>query len=562
MPTREIFRDILFLSSGLVITGPKSSRLFATSNRYDPPHRPCCSPSTRYIFGSGGDSPNVLTAASRLAVSAARGSAPPPEPGVLEFLCRDRERRASVAIDRLSFVTSPNGFLTAARAATSLEAAAKAARNFESGEEGALREPKPVALVSRSAPLPLRPSVSTSLHVQVGELWSMLSLESRPLASLNVTGLAFEASRKEWWDLDNIHNGGAFQPAKRKIPTDGDLVDTPSSAFGLRYPRVAMETARERSRPTTGWPGWTWTKGRNRTALGYLRVCLQSLGVLDLTTDGQLHSEVVCHATAADTPAPSAPVSAATTGGPDRRTSAARNSRAYETTAARSATSTAAVADPELPPVIIVELIPASPTGSGGGEVNVSVIGLRVCFLRRFMAEVARYFGPDGLGPVFAVAQSIGGGSCGVTGGNVESGAENDEEKVAANVNSAERDATPDGRGVSNSKKINRLGRSHVVGSGPREQAGQIPTSQKVSGPGGGGGGVESKGGTPLGMRITAVLEDLIVVVPRSTHSREAAAVKCEELILEVSSTAATQFAAVVVVVAEPILCGKEICLF
>lgn len=491
---------------------------------------------TRHIFGSGGNNPNVLAAVGRLSAFASRGSAPPPEPGLLEGLCRDRERRASVAVDQLSFVASPNGFLTAARAATVLEAvAAEAASSVRpSGDQdnviptnAAGKGGATVAAVARpSAPLLLRPSVSTSVHVNVGEFHSLLSLKSRPLASLSVTGLGFEASRNEWWELGNTNSNIFDDPGAKTAKRSTAWVDTPSASRPDR-PRRSAGVDLERSTPTVGWPGWVWTGGRHRVALGYLRVSLQGLEVLDLTTDGQLHNQVISHDGArGPVAAPPAAAQAASGGIPaaDSRESAGRSSRAHE--AATKEAAAAAVA--ERLPVIVVELIPGNARHNGGKEVNASVRGLRVCFLHRFVAEVTKYFGPDRLGPVFAVVRRFGGG--GVEAADA-AGSEADDESVAV-VMREEDQTVPDKWSVAGSDE-GHDGNSRVGQDGDendRAKPGSMPRLGEEEGAGGG-----EAGGSGAGMRVTAMLQDLTVVVPRSTHSREAAAVKCEELVLEVS---------------------------
>lgn len=481
----------------------------------------------RYIFGSGGDTPNMMAAVGRLATAAARGAAPPPEPGLLERLRRDRERRASVVIDRLSFVASPNGFLTAARAATALESAMMAAWTPPYiGTADATKGPEPANALRPSAPLPLRPLMSTTVHVQVAELKSLLSLESRPLASLSMSGLAFEASRSEWWDLDEIEEVTSQPPGGNAAPPSPMWGGTTSTAYP-KSTQTAAEKAQARSMPTAGWPGWTWTRGRHRKALGYLRICLQGVGVLDLTTDGQLHSEVVSHAKAADVTVSAAHGATATpTSMTGRRSSANRTMRAHET-AARWAAA-------EQPPVVVVEVIPAR--FGGGGEVNASVHGLRVCFLRRFMAEVTKYFGPDGLGPVFAVARRVGGGRSAADGPESEAP---DRAETVAIVVGEEDEAIPDNWSVLSLDGEDEDGVKTVRGSGDavssgtgnvRTSSGRVFDSVDEA--------VSSKSEVDMdmeaGMRITAVLEDVAVVIPRSTHSRESAAVKCDELVLEV----------------------------
>lgn len=532
----------------------------------------------RHIFGSGGDTPNVLAAAGRLATAAARGSAPPPEPGLLGSLRRDRERRVSVAIDRLSFVASPNGFLTAARAATALESAvteATASRLSPGVGRGDTRPADgkgsppmccPVVRKARPplAPLLLRPSVSTSLQVQIGEFRSLLSLESRPLASLSMSGLSFEASRSEWWDVSNV-NDDAFQASGWNEATRGAWVSSSTTSPSVEERRrsggyshshsprqrqrrgqrqaaaAGAGTARERSMPLAGWPGWTWTGGRRRADLGFLRVCLQGLGVLDLTTDGQLHTEVVSHARARG----SVDAGVGATSATPRRSSSSRSSRAQE--AASTSRSGAKVAGPAVatadqPPVVVVELIPGSFGGGGGGgggvggEVKASVCELRVCFLRRFMAEVIKYFGPDGLGPVFDVVRRIGcdgldddaGDGVGADGGEVK----DQEEKNIDVVVGVEDTDIPDTWSVASSVDRRRSGSrrdwAKTAAASPVKQTRSAATPAVES-------RSESKGpGAEAGMRVTAVLQDLTVVVPRNTHSREAVAVKCEELVIEV----------------------------
>lgn len=578
----------------------------------------------RHIFGSGGDTPNVLAAAGRLATAAARGSAPPPEPGLLASLRRDRERRISVTIDRLSFVVSPNGFLTAARAATAFECAvseAAAASRLSPGvdeyDDAPAHGKRPMSGVDRNdapaggtrpisgvdrddapaggrrpiygadrydapagvkspmpgvhpygapanggkrtmcvvraaarplAPLLLRPSVSTSLQVQIGEFRSLLSLESRPLASLSLSGLSFEASRSEWWDVSDI-NDDAFQASGWRDATRGAWISstTPGGAWvgtsttpgdndrQSSTRRQGAGTARERSMPLAGWPGWTWTGGRRRADLGFLRVCLQGLGVLDLTTDGQLHAEVVSHAKSRGGVAESGGYASSGTpsSAPPRRSSSSRSSRGQEAgsrSGGKAAGPGVAVADQA--PVVVVELIPASSGGGRGGEVKASVSGLRVCFLLRFMAEVIKYFGPDGLGPVFEVVRHIG---C----GNVDDDdagrgdTEHQEGKKSAVGAGKEDTAVPDafseGSSVDRRRSGSRRNRARTPAASPVKQQTEIPAtpaSQSRSG--------SNAAGAEAAMRVTAVLRDLTVVIPRNTHSREAVAAKCQELVIEV----------------------------
>lgn len=486
----------------------------------------------RHIFGCGGDSPNVIAAVGRLVVSAARGTAPPPEPGLLETLCRDRERRASVSIDQVSLVASPNGFLTAARAATALklvavevaESVPPARSRDDTPSTTAGKQQAIVAAASiPSAPLLLRPSVSTSVHVQVGKLHSLLSLDSRPLASLSLTGLAFEASRSKWWDLQDI-SADTF----RDSGTDW--------AFRSDQTRAGANKSVEKTTADTGWSGWTRTGGRHRTAIGSLRVGVQGLDVLDLTADGQLHNQVISHEGAPDvvSASPAATTHAAPHGAPqaDRRPSASSSSRAPETATRGAGAAAVGESMAEGLPVIMVELIPENSSTGGGMEINVSVHGLRICFLRRFMAEVIKYFGPDGLGPVFTVMRRLGAGGRGAG-----DGAGNDSESVPV-ANGEEDNAAPDKWSVCDSDDEREEGSRQDQGSegassrGAKARAGrrrQAPGSHRTRA----GGGDEAEAGA--GMRVTAVLQDLIVVLPRNTHSIEAAAVKCEELVLEVS---------------------------
>lgn len=408
-----------------------------------------------------------------------------------------------MAIDQLSFVASPNGFLTAARAATALEAVAADAAAASAPPNGgpdavatSTDGKKGITVGAAVRPLLLRPLVSTSVHVEVGEFRSLLSLESRPLTSLSLTGLAFEASRSEWWDLDEI-NAAVFQ--------------------NLGGAHTVADVELEKTMPNVGWPGWAWTGGRHRTALGYLRVSLQGLELLDLTTDGQLHNQVISHEGAPDEKAASPGTmhgvarGASTT---DRRASGSRSSRAHE-----AATKEAAAA--ERLPVIVVELIPENSRRSGGGEINASVRGLRVCFLHRFVAEVLKYFGPDRLGPVFAVVRRFGRG-------RDVAGSEAEDESVAVVV--GEDQAVPDKWSIAGSED-GRDGNSRAAhgGTGASSagaRAEQSPANAEFA-PGSGKAGP--------GMRVMAVLQDLTVVIPRNTHSSEAAAVKCKELVLEVS---------------------------
>lgn len=411
----------------------------------------------------------------------------------------------SVAVDQLSFVASPNGFLTAARAAITLEAvaadAAAALMPPNGGQDGtaASAEGKKGvgvgAAVRSVAPLLLRPSVSTSVQAKVGEFRSLLSLESQPLTSLSVTGLAFEASRSEWWDLNELN-----------------------TAIFLGGQQAADKVDLERTMPNVGWPGWAWTGGRYREALGYFRVSLQGLELLDLTTDGQLHNQVISHEgapddTAASPIASAMPGAARCTSATDRRTSGSRSSRAHEATPKEAAAV-------ERLPVIVVELIPHNFRRSGGGEINASVRGLRVCFLHRFVAEVLKYFGPDRLGPVFAVVRRFGRG---VGDGDV-TGSEAEDESVAV-VMSEEDQVAPGKWSIAGSEdgRDDNSWTAHTSSAGARAK--KYPAKEEVA-------AVPDEAGA--GMRVMAVLQDLTVVIPRNTHSREAAAVRCKELVLEV----------------------------
>lgn len=447
-----------------------------------------------------------------------------------------------MAVDQLSFVASPNGFLTAARAATVLEAvAAEAASSVRPSADqdgvtptnanAAGRGEASVAAVARpSAPLLLRPSVSTSVHVHVGEFHSLLSLKSRPLASLSVTGLGFEASRNEWWELGNSNSNIFDDPGAKTAKRSMAWVDTPSASRPDR-PRRPAGVDVKRSTPAVGWPGWAWTGGRHRVALGYLRVSLQGLEVLDLTTDGQLHNQVISHDGAPDPVAAPPAATHAASGGiraADSRESAGRTSRAHE--AATKEAAAAAVA--ERLPVIVVELIPGNARHHGGKEINASVRGLRVCFLHRFVAEVMKYFGPDRLGPVFAVVRRFGRGGGGVEAADA-TGSEVDDESVAV-VMREEDQTVPDKWSIADSDEghdsNSRIGRDGDENDRPKPGSSMSGFGEGESARGGGEAGISG-----TGMRVTAVLQDLAVVVPRSTHSREAAAVKCEELVLEVS---------------------------
>ena len=412
----------------------------------------------------------------------------------------------SVVIDQLSFVASPKGFLTAARAATALEAVAADAAtaltlpNGAQGDTATTPEGKKSvdvgAPVRPAAPLLLRPSVSTSVQAKVGEFRSLLSLDSRPLTSLSMTGLAFEASRSEWWDLNELNTAIFHSMGGAQTADDVDL---------------------DRTLPNVGWPGWAWTGGRHRTALGYLRVSLQGLELLDLTTDGQLHNQVISHKGAPDEMATSPSAMSGTARGTstNRRASGSRGSRAHEATPKD-------VAVVELLPVIVVELVPRNSRRSGGGEINASVRGLRVCFLHRFVAEVLKYFDPDRLGPVFAVVRRFGreGGDRDVAGSEAE------DESVAVVVGEEDQ-VVPDRWSIAGSEG-GRDGDSRTAyAASVGVRAENYPAKAEVA---------PVSGETAAGMRVIAVLQDLTVVIPRNTHSREAAAIKCEELVLEVGN--------------------------
>lgn len=285
--------------------------------------------------------------------------------------------------------------------------------------------------------------------------------------------------------------------------------------------------------PLAGWPGWTWTGGRRRADLGFLRVSLQGLGVLDLTTDGQLHTEVVSLARARGA-ADSGVYASGATSAPPRRSSSSRSSRGQEA-ASRSWVKAAGPAGTaaDQAPVVVVELIPAGSGGGGAGagrEVKASVCGLRLCFLRRFMAEVIKYFGPDGLGPVFDVVRRIGrdGLDDGADGGETK---DQEEEEVVVVVGEGDK-GIPDSWSVASSVDRRR--------SGSRRERATVaaasPTKQTASAVAPAGSRSENKApGAEASMLVTAVLQDLTVVIPRNTHSREAVAVKCDELVVEVS---------------------------
>ena len=478
-----------------------------------------------------------MTAVGRLVASAARGSAPPPEPGLLEKLRRDRELHATVAIDSLSFVVSPNGFLTAARAVAALDSAVAAARlsaltvaspsRDGTGGRGVSDRAAPKAR-RPSAPLPLRPALSTTLRVKVGDFRSLLSLESRPLASLAVSGLAFEGSRSEWWDLDKV----GFGDARTGDWHNGDASTAAADEVGLR-------TLNKRSTTRlSGWPGWTWTGGRHRKAMRFMHTCLESVSVLDLTPDGQLHSEVICHSVGPlEATVPAAPSGAATSvkAAADRRSSSSSSHRRGSRDLGSAVPAPMAK---QAGPVVVIELTPAGQGESRGKELKVSVRGLRVCVLYRFIAEVAKYFGPDGLGPVFAVA-----GGFGARGGSVGGDKDVDEvmETEATTAREGkyealapaedEEEKVPDEWYVLSSDGSESLEEEKCSSDGTASAEDPREGVASLKSPGAGGDKVVSAG---LGVRLTTVFEDLVVVLPRSTHSLEAAAVTCDELVLEV----------------------------
>lgn len=472
----------------------------------------------RHIFGSGGDSPNVLAAAARLATSAAQGSAPPLEPGLLDSLRRDREHRSKVVVDRLSLVSSPNGILTAARAikalrdaTVSIDAAirksgtSEVANGLASENEGRPVRTRPEASHDQSglpAPIPLRPAISTAVQVEIRELRALLSLDSRPLVSLSVSGLALEASRKQWWERN-----------------DGNLwrVSSPTSASADEAPGKAM---------TPGWPDWSFSEGRQASALRYVRFRLRRLSVLDLTTDGQLHHEVISHDGAGQTAASAAAAAPTPPSGTADRGS--WNPRTYlKTTAAAPAPVTE-----QLP--VVIEFLPARPDGRAVGKVNASVRGLRVCFLRRFAAELTKYFGPDGLGPVFAVAQSFSSGNPLAAVGVGEHDPNRRGDKLGVVGDEADA-AIPDDWSVISDSSVSRsrgvvsnsdidVGEQGTNNGTAHDGAQSPPNDRSVD---------RRREIASKGMHVTAVLEHLTVVLPRGTHSREAAAVRCEQLVLE-----------------------------
>lgn len=468
----------------------------------------------RYIFGTGGDSPNVLATAARLATSAARGSTPPPEPGLLRSLCRDREHRSKVVVDRLSIVSSPSGFLTVARVLNALQVAAvdantSASRSASCGEGSSSVEEEGLTSVQSSvkkqiqnrllAPIPLRPAVNTTVQIEVAELQSLLSLESRPLASVAVTGLTFEASRDQWWERGDDNAVSRYSPAAKAAPG-------------------AQENAR-----TTGWPGWSLIGGLQASAYRYVRSRLHGLSVLDLTPDGQLHHEVVSHVGASETmPSVTAAVTS-TSGTPEHGSNIVWKSAA-PTTAATAA---------ERLPVVVIDYVPAHAGERSAGEVNAYVRGLRVCLLRRFITEVAKYFGPAGLGPVFALNFGVDVGGAGIS----ESDTIEQQEEDAAVVIGEEDTMIPDDWSVL-SGKSGTGGGTRTDNSAGVQYSENVEHNAKQSGATlvpGDGSVDDSSDFASQSIRVTAVLGDVTVVLPRNTHSREAAAVHCDELVVEVS---------------------------
>lgn len=488
---------------------------------------------TRYNFGSGGDTPNTLASASRLAKNLARDSPAPPEPGLLDSLRRDREHHWTVVVDRLSLIVSPTGLMSAATAAVALRLRAREALSATDNSP----TPRPWSSASSShsrggsarsrnafpqarRPLVLRPSVSTSVHLQVEEMWSMLSLEGRPLVSSTLRGLAFQASVNQWWERNS----------------DGD-------AQGLRGAGQAADAASSPPNPPEprDWPRWwSFTEGREATALRYLWLRLHGLAVSDLTTDGQLHNEVISHATSTRAmsgpgTAPDGVDRASSTYGRRRRSQEKWSSWSAGGGAAATAASTGSFA--ERLPTVVLELVPAHDGVPGVCKVNVR--SLRLCYLRRFTAEVVKYFGPDGLGPVFDLARSLLTG-VGDGGGGVAESDEDEEEKVSV-VLGEEDSVLPDDWlfGSSETGRTADEPRSQQVTGGDVE-AGRQAGGDRAA-PGGDDGrrssssdGVDSQGDEGASVRVTAVLQDLTVIVPRNTHSREAAALRCDELVLEV----------------------------
>ena len=149
------------------------------------------------------------------------------------------------------------------------------------------------------------------------------------------------------------------------------------------------------------------------------------------------------------------------------------------------------------------------------------------------MAEVIKYFGPDGLGPVFDVVRRIGRDSlddAGTDGGEMK-----DQEGNVLVVVGEEDKGVPDTWSVASSvdrrRSSSRRDRATAATTSPVKPAGSAAVLAKESRP-------ESKApSAEASTRVTAVLQDLTVVVPRNTHSREAVAVKCEELVVEVRRT-------------------------
>lgn len=436
----------------------------------------------------------------------------------------------SFEVDRLSLVVSPRGLLDAATAANGLWSMAMEPMYMASGAASDTRStPAQVRQVPipPQVPFPLRPAVTTAVQTHVGELRSMLSLESRPLASLSVRGLEFEACKSEWWERSSNDEQAISKTAANFAPAPQRLV-------------------------STGWPGWSFTMGHKASAMRYVRMRIHGVGMLDLTTDGQLHHEVISHAF---TTKIYSGLAASGKSAMDRGfTSQGRIPRSqdrsfsYSTTGVAPTTG-APTASPERMPVVVLEFIPALADGRRGAELNISVRGLRVCYLRRFMAEVIKYFGPDGLGPVFDVAQNLwtsrtnisAGAGAGADVGGSGSDADNQEEKVAVVV--GEEDvALPDdwsvvssgSRGATHERNTRQKPTPDDENPGRRGvddygRGGENDGAKALSGDG----AAASEGGAAA-MRLTAILEDFAVLLPRNTHSREAAALRCEELILEV----------------------------
>ncbi|CAM9768413.1 unnamed protein product, partial [Choristocarpus tenellus] len=91
---------------------------------------------SRHIFGAGGDPPKFLAAATSLAMGTLR-KGQGPDRRLLEILRRDRERRATFALDRVVTVVSPGGLLSMVSTAHTLIRASQCPTEVHTSQNGA-----------------------------------------------------------------------------------------------------------------------------------------------------------------------------------------------------------------------------------------------------------------------------------------------------------------------------------------------------------------------------------------------------------------------------------------